>query len=483
MPGAGAMAPVAGVMAAAPAGEGDTAAASFLEQLKAAVTALANVAGPLGLVSAATAKGTPTTTQDGLPLLTDPAAEDADSEVLPIDLAALGLVLPPPVPTLVLTEATTAGTGAVSEASQQAGGASQQAASLTQTPLLAANTVQSGQTRETLSADATLQSDVQTAQPADTALDATALPNTSESASQAPAASPDQQTPIQPASAPTSSPTLTAQAVPTTAGAQHANASRDAEGIRVESTPASDVRLPDGSAATELAAAVQASQSGAFQSNLGGDGASDDSAQRPDAIEATSATAPATHFMDALDPSSAAAPLSAPDQAAAARPAEVVAQIAQQAELYRLPGARGVRIQLNPDGLGGVEVTLRYSPAGTLQLHLAVEHQSTRELVEAGWSDLRDALGLQGIAADRLVMSVAAPPTSGGATDGSAMQQRSSSDGSFGAAGQQMGQGDRGGQRSSGGSAWGAVTELANTPRDEARSFAADSTSRIDYRV
>jgi flagellar hook-length control protein FliK len=100
----------------------------------------------------------------------------------------------------------------------------------------------------------------------------------------------------------------------------------------------------------------------------------------------------------------------------------VVSQIAQQADLYRLPGNKGVRIQLHPDDLGGVQVTLRYAAGGGLELHINVEHAATGALVEAGWTQLRDALATQGISPDRLVMSVTGP--------GSANQLDFSSNGS-----------------------------------------------------
>jgi flagellar hook-length control protein FliK len=88
------------------------------------------------------------------------------------------------------------------------------------------------------------------------------------------------------------------------------------------------------------------------------------------------------------------------------RPAAVAAQIAHHAELYRVPGGRGVRIELRPEGLGGVEVTIRYGAGGTLELHMAVDRAATGSLVQAGWGELRHALALQGIAPERLVMSV-----------------------------------------------------------------------------
>ena len=96
------------------------------------------------------------------------------------------------------------------------------------------------------------------------------------------------------------------------------------------------------------------------------------------------------------------------------RPSEVVNQIAHQADLYRLPGNKGVRIQLHPDDLGGVDVTLRYTANAGIQLHINVEHATTGALVQAGWNDLRDALASQGITPDRLVMSVSGPGDASG---------------------------------------------------------------------
>src|SRR5437660_2938219 len=117
------------------------------------------------------------------------------------------------------------------------------------------------------------------------------------------------------------------------------------------------------------------------------------------------ATAPASEQTFAATVAST----SAPAQSSAAQPSQVVSQIARQADLYRLPGNRGVRIQLHPDDLGGVQVTLRYAATGGLELYINVEHASTGALVQSGWTELRDALATQGISPDRLVMSVTGP--------------------------------------------------------------------------
>src|SRR5204863_10022904 len=111
-------------------------------------------------------------------------------------------------------------------------------------------------------------------------------------------------------------------------------------------------------------------------------------------------------------PQAVAPTLNAAQHAPTVHPGEVVSQIAHQADLYRLPGNRGVRIQLHPEDLGGVQVTVRYGAGGALQLHINVEHAATGALVQAGWSELRNALATQGISPERLVMSVTAPTSS-----------------------------------------------------------------------
>ncbi len=117
-----------------------------------------------------------------------------------------------------------------------------------------------------------------------------------------------------------------------------------------------------------------------------------------------------------------------PPLATDVKPSDVVAQIAHQADLYRLPGNRGVRIQLHPEELGGVQVTVRFATSGNLELHISVEHAATGALVQSGWNQLRDALVTQGFSPERLVMSVTGP---GGA--GAQMGFSSSSNGNGGA--------------------------------------------------
>jgi flagellar hook-length control protein FliK len=162
-------------------------------------------------------------------------------------------------------------------------------------------------------------------------------------------------------------------------------------------------------------------------------------------------------------------------------PSEVVNQIAHQAELYRLPGNRGVRIQLHPEDLGGVDVTLRYSAAGGIQMHINVEHAATGSLVQAGWTQLRDALATQGINPDRLVVSISAP----GSASQLDLSNRGDSRPDPGLAAFSQGQSGRQRQDAQdqpvvGG--WRGVLEPI-APEDLQREALTAGSSHIDYRV
>jgi flagellar hook-length control protein FliK len=184
-------------------------------------------------------------------------------------------------------------------------------------------------------------------------------------------------------------------------------------------------------------------------------------------------------------PTAATAATQAP---ADVRAADVAAQIAQQVDLYRLPGNKGVRIQLHPEDLGGVQVTLRYAAGGSLELHISVEHAATGSLVQAGLSQLRDALATQGFQPDRVVMSITAPPSAGqmdfsgsGSNSGGGSYRPDAGLASFtqdGQSGQQpSGGNDQRGPRGWSGAADDAIGAADDSPR------VASSTSVIDYRV
>ncbi|TME35939.1 MAG: hypothetical protein E6I75_10680 [Chloroflexi bacterium] len=198
------------------------------------------------------------------------------------------------------------------------------------------------------------------------------------------------------------------------------------------------------------------------------------------------ATAPASEQTFAATVAST----SAPAQSSAAQPSQVVSQLAHQADLYRLPGNRGVRIQLHPDDLGGVQVTLRYAATGGLELYINVEHASTGALVQSGWTELRDALATQGISPDRLVMSVTGPGnasqldfSSNGGSSGGGYRSESGPAGFM--------QGEAGQQRHNGGDnnetrtwrGWSGGSDPISSSDDMPRTTAPTAASRIDYRV
>ena len=174
-------------------------------------------------------------------------------------------------------------------------------------------------------------------------------------------------------------------------------------------------------------------------------------------------------------------------QPQAVHPGAVVSQIAHQADLFKLPGNKGVRIQLHPEDLGGVQVTLRHAAGGGLELHIAVEHAATGALVQSGWSELRDALTSQGFSPERLVMSVSAAgnanqldfSSNGGNGYRSDANLAAFADG--GQSGQRRESADADGARAPGG--WTSHDETSPITDTASRTAGMGAPSRIDYRV
>jgi Flagellar hook-length control protein FliK len=198
---------------------------------------------------------------------------------------------------------------------------------------------------------------------------------------------------------------------------------------------------------------------------------------------------------DTADPPTSATPVLAPAvntgsaTAEAARPGDVVAQIAHQAELYRLPGGRGVRIQLRPEGLGGVEVTVRYGTMGALELHVNVEHAATGVLVQAGWTELREALSQHGISPDRLVMSLSGPDGGSLSSDSGSFGSGSGSGASFRSDagptgfGQSPSHGQQAREQAPARPHWTPPVESPAAQEAESVAPLSSSTSRIDLRA
>jgi len=179
-----------------------------------------------------------------------------------------------------------------------------------------------------------------------------------------------------------------------------------------------------------------------------------------------------------------------PANTTASVPASDVAnQIAQQVDLYRLPGNKGVRIQLHPEDLGGVQVTLKYAAGGSLELHISVEHASTGALVQEGIGQLRDALATQGFHPDRLVMSVTAPASANqmdfNASTGGGSYRPDGGLASFMQGGQSDQQRDSGGDTARGARDWSDASSPATASDTQAPAASSGSaaSSRIDYRV
>jgi flagellar hook-length control protein FliK len=239
---------------------------------------------------------------------------------------------------------------------------------------------------------------------------------------------------------------------------------------------------------------LQDNTGGAFQQGSGsGDGHQRHGSSRTEpvgAVDAADPTASAQHLAEAANSvAGATSTAAAPAAEQSVHAGDVAQQIAQQVDLYRLPGSKGVRIQLHPDDLGGVQVTLKYVPGGNLELHISVEHASTGSLVQEGLSQLRDALATQGFHPDRMVMSITAP-SGANAMDFSSSNSNSGngsgfrSDVGFGS----DGQGQSGQQREPGfgtAAGWqagsGSDVDSVTSSSDSARGSLA--ASRIDYRV
>jgi hypothetical protein len=161
----------------------------------------------------------------------------------------------------------------------------------------------------------------------------------------------------------------------------------------------------------------------------------------------------------------------------------VVAQLARNVDVYRLAGGHRVRLQLQPEGLGGVEVTLRYGASQRLELHVVVERAETGALVEQGWSQLRDALNAQGLSTERMVVSVAGPvPSDAGPATGNGRDGGDWGGGAFGSGLPSSGGHERGDQHRSRHASAAFGQDLSSRPQ-EPPSAGHEKTSGIDYRV
>jgi flagellar hook-length control protein FliK len=460
--------PLAGV-APAPAVAADPSVPSFLATLKNALAGLASVAMPQAAMTATVSVAAPADrrTQPDLPLDVDAGDDNPATDAMPEMLAVLGFL---PVPSVLAPSTPPAPTGDNAASSAEArvaapifAAAPATMSAPTQAPVAsaAAAPAQDGPAR----VDQTSVADLPKA-----STDAAVAVNT------APDVVPAEPLRADKAAAKTPAAATGVELPPEMLGAQRVQTPDDA--AAPEAKPAQ--MTTHHQVATTVATPVNPQLGNGSSSHDGQSGDTDAQSRTPHLDNVAEPASPEPQIEAAAAAITTTAPIANAALPPHVRPAEVVNQIAHQADLYRLPGNKGVRIQLHPDDLGGVDVTLRYSAAGGIQLHINVEHASTGALVEAGWNQLRDALASQGITPDRLVMSVSAPASSSGADFSSNGQSSYRSD-----AGQmtfdQGRQGARDQNEPQRPSRAFFTDAESGSPVDSVRASATDA--RIDYRV
>jgi hypothetical protein len=113
-----------------------------------------------------------------------------------------------------------------------------------------------------------------------------------------------------------------------------------------------------------------------------------------------------------------------------------------------------------------------------------VEHAATGALVQAGWTDLRDALATQGIHTNRLVMSISAPANASGHdfSNGNGSQRSDSGLASFTQGQTSQQRQETQDQRATRG--WnGGIDPILPSSNDTAPRVAPAGAGHIDYRV
>ena len=480
------------VASTAQAAEGS--AQDFLSQLKAALKTLAGVVStsPTSTTPAAVPADAGVTSTDGAPGVADdhqpdtsPQSANAQTDVSPDLLAALGALMLPtpqtPLPTPAPAAAATALAGQMTQ-TLVAGNAPLVQQLLTQSQTPARTAPQPPLNAEPQNpANAEPQPGAQVATDSPLIQTGPAAENASPKTAKSVTAL-DSET-VAPVAQSVSNPAPVMTAAQTTAA-----------------TPAPQhVPAPGQPVATATVGAVlphaQKAGAGLQQSTDSGSGGSSMGQQAP-AAQVADAKKPAAAAEPSVDQTvvanaavANAAPAVSTNLPPSVSPGDVVAQIAHQANLYQLPGNKGVRIQLHPEDLGGVEVTVRYASGGALELHINVEHATTGALVQQGWTQLRDALATQGISADRLVMSITAPANASSldlSANGGGGSYRS--DPGLAGFAQQQGDQSSGQQRDNTdqprSSAGWTTTGVAQSASDETpRVVTTSASSRIDYRV
>jgi flagellar hook-length control protein FliK len=149
-------------------------------------------------------------------------------------------------------------------------------------------------------------------------------------------------------------------------------------------------------------------------------------------------------------------------------------QIADLAQAASRRLGQNVQMVLQPEGLG--TVTLKVSlERGGLNVHLAVDNQQTREMVQASWPQLQQALDQRGLTVQSMLLDL-----SQGRGNGEAFQAFQQFNGQQSQQPQHSGSQRQGRGGSSNGDRQGGIAAIDETAR---ASTSAGSSSRVDYRI
>jgi flagellar hook-length control protein FliK len=238
------------------------------------------------------------------------------------------------------------------------------------------------------------------------------------------------------------------------------------------------VQLPGQAVAAAGGSSAQAgtgSFADSIESAVAADGGTTVKRAQTGAAPSGAATADAnTVALGAASNTSAVGQTQASGQAQAGSPTtaqHVTSQIADLAQTASRRLGQNVQMVLQPEGLG--TVTLKVSlERGGLNVHLAVDSQQTREMVQASWPQLQQALDQRGLTVQSMLLDL-----SQGRSNGETFQAFQQFNGQQSQHSESQRQG-RGG--SSGGDRQGGIAAIDETAR---ASTSTGSSSRVDYRI
>jgi flagellar hook-length control protein FliK len=157
----------------------------------------------------------------------------------------------------------------------------------------------------------------------------------------------------------------------------------------------------------------------------------------------------------------------------------VASQIADGATLAAKTPGQSIQMILKPEGLGTVTIKISMERGG-LAVHLAVDNQSGRDLVQNSWPQLQNAFEQRGLTVQSLQLDLSSSGR-GNSDQFQAFQQFASQQHGFaGQSGQQGRSGSGNGDRRGVGAAVGLTDGINDAERPQA---GVGTTSRVDYRI